>query len=198
MKSADGIRRWCVVAQTTLCLLFGEAARAATGPEETVLDKEGLAHILATIEPWPSEAAEYNTTNWDRLISAAKLVQKCDPATVEKALRERDRDRFTQGSEQSTNRSEEEGKLVLLMRVIFQLPEGEKATPDVTYEATGNFGHLNSDGTINFCWPVSWTGGKPKLVSENIMSKGIQPLYKSAEEYSFFRGRYPMRNLSKL
>jgi hypothetical protein len=56
----------------------------------------------------------------------------------------------------------------------------------------------NSDGTINYTWPISWKGGNPKLVSGRTSLEGVNTLYDAAGEYDYFRARYPLRALKDL
>jgi hypothetical protein len=90
---------------------------------------------------------------------------------------------------------EKDGKIFLLMRAVFSLPESATSRPRF-YPWHENHTEENPDGTVNVAWPLSWKSGSPRLVSGETEIQGVINLYLPAEEYNYFLRHYPMRMLT--
>jgi hypothetical protein len=187
-------------------------------PKLAVLNCRELDDLLTTISPWPPEGVpaskEYSRTNWNRLLTLAKYVKGCEPESVIKALTEYenrspfrkaiiDLDKLSDHTlpQFDANAFEkligEDAKLFLLMRVVFALPEHAPSRPRF-YPWHENHTDINPDDTVNVSWPITWTNGRPELMSGDPGIQGVVDLYLPAEEYSYFLRHYPMRDLTSV
>jgi hypothetical protein len=173
------------------------------GRASTTLSVAHLEALMRPIEPWPGWGTNYSRSNWVLLVAAAKVIQGSSAATVGKAL-----ERYQMGN--STNRDlqplskelDNDTKLYLLMRVVFDLPEAlqlpKKRLPFAFGCWAGLFlkqdGETNTDGTFNLAWPIRWNRGHPALLAGWIGYEG--PRYHAAGEYHYFRQKYRFRDLS--
>jgi len=189
--------RWCneILILWLICRLVPSGA-AATTPSKNFGQQE-LRNLLVRIETWPDGLPRYGESAWRKLIAGAKAIQQCDPVAVQRALKE-----FQ--SRPATNSPEElddDKKLFLLMRVIFELPEREPSPTNEWRTVFAGYvtmlGEYNGDGTINVAWPLSWRKGKPLLLSGCIGIQGVNARYCVWKEYEYFRSKYPMRDLHK-
>ena len=153
-----------------------------------------LRHLLDAFErvnAWPGQAVpfpwsdpvHYSETNWNTLVSSAKILQQNDPKIVEQAL-----ENF-QKTHQSVS---DDSKLFLILRVAFDLPES------VSPGAILRFGGwLDASGSgnmeTNAAWPISWNTSSPKLVAGFTLFEGSR--YDARLEYQYFLKKYAMRNL---
>jgi hypothetical protein len=178
----------------------------ASSAEDTNLSQARLKIMLKTVEPWPCLDTNYPSTNWAQLVAAAKIFQKSSPSTVEQALRQYQMGGATNGEFQRFNdeQLDNDTKLYLLMRVVFDLPETVPANTKqiiVFGYWSGRWlkenGEMNSDGTINLAWPIRWNHGHPELIGGCIGLQGVDTRYDAGAEYQYFRGKYPYRNLSE-
>jgi len=216
-----------LAALTLVVLSCSSYRHLASPPQQALLTDKQLNKLLAEIAPWPDGSTSYSNASWKHLISAAKYVQECDPASIEKTLfdyqnasvfdrgvirldKTNDDDQVLTalrlkfaGSEKKI---EDDGKLLLLMRTVFDLPErapvGQKVnffgwTIPAKNVSNGKviYSDENRDGTINIAWPIVWNGGKPKLLSGETSLQGVVDVYNVLGEYKYFRARYTMRNL---
>jgi hypothetical protein len=184
-------------------------------PKLSPLDDKKLSDLLATIDPWPSGNLKYSKVSWEHMFSAAKYIRGCDPESVFKTLHTYEnkypyrRAQFDldslPGHKLPSNSSEELGKLdktieedtkiFLLMRVLFNLPEHATSRPRF-YPWHENHTDLDSNGTVNVAWPITWKSGNPQLVTGETGIQGVVDLYLPAEEYDYFLRHYPMRELT--
>src|SRR4030095_6367121 len=90
----------------------------------------------------------------------------------------------------------EQGKVFLLLRVIFDLPEHAEAGRKFSFaDWTRARTDENSDGTVNLAWPISFASGTPRLVAGR---EGNAGSYSPRNEYTFLRYQFPMRDLSRV
>jgi hypothetical protein len=159
------------------------------------LDQQRFADLLAKINPWESGRKEdFKTQDWDRLVVAARTMQKFAPSSVQNVLQE-----------WQTNYAEQvkfnwSNKLYLLFKVMFNLPEHAPAREQFGFGAWiqqkfPGESSINSDGTINLAWPISWNDGKPRLVSGFQGYEG--PPYRPAAEFDYLLKHFKYRDLSK-
>jgi hypothetical protein len=192
----------CIIA--ILCLASG--CYTARSTSSTGLDPSKLAALLAQVDPWPGTQTNYSADSWTRLILAAEVVQDSRPQDVETAFYDYQLEGCIDGEFQVCpyRKTEEDTKLFLLLRVVFDIPEavsnhGQQVTffgPWVGRWMPPN-GEISSDGhTINLCWPLKWQSGYPVLVSGWKAIQGVDARYNAKTEYRFLRHRYRMRDLS--
>ena len=159
------------------------------------LNKYALEKALAEIDPWPNWSTNYSRTNWIRLVAMAKVLQQSSPEMVEAALSNYQSQRSNLMDESVIR---DDGKLYLLMRVLFDLPESAPMGNGARYFAgwISQRTEVNSDGTVNLAWPITWNRGHPELISGCIGLQGINARYQAAAEYDYFYHKYKMRDLS--
>jgi len=164
------------------------------------LKEQRLEELLAPIEQWPSGmTTNYSRSGWERLVSAAKVIQTSNPNSVEKSLLRCQWKGCANGNFQLANerQAENDRKLLLLIRVVFDVSEAVPAHE--LHEFAGwipTKSLFNPDGTANQAWPIKWNRGYPTLVSGFIGIQGIDARYNAAKEFHYFQSRYPLRDLS--
>lgn len=141
-----------------------------------------LEHIL----PWPDYATNYPKTSWEALVSAAVVMQRGDPQLVESALCDYQRIH-------DNGARNDDSKLLLLMRVAFDLPETRPLEHGVWF---GGWRDLSGSDNMktNAAWPISWNSGKPILVVGFTLFEGQR--YDAGAEFRYFVRKYPARNLA--
>jgi hypothetical protein len=174
------------------CFLLGGCSGLGTGdlPARTAEAKFGSAE-LGSIDPWPESSPEADDrVAWEKVIRAAATLQRTDPPAVAATLRK---------YQQEHTRNKEDGKLLILLRVAFAVPESlprSERGDDEWFGGWMTFGaDLNKDGTYNLAWPLEWNTGMPKLAGP---LPGIQGRrYDAAGEYTYFLSRFKFRKLPK-
>ena len=147
-----------------------------------------VQHAVKGIEPWPA-STNYSEAGWARLLKAARVVQKGEPRLVDEALVD-----YLASFQQEPNQlAVEQGKVFLLLRAVFDLPE-HSAAGRLTFDnwTRGNT-DVNTDGTFNLSWPLIWQQGQPRLVSGCSGSAGS---YSVRNEYTYLRYHFRYRDLS--
>jgi hypothetical protein len=181
-----------IVAATFLGILSTLGQVHTTGQK---LTPDQIERALIGVDPWPSfySGVPWSSASWDNLLRAAKMIQTCDRQSVMEAL--------TDFQRQQHGANMVDGKLFVLMRILFQLPE--HAPLDKRFAFGGWITHrdpavsdLHGDGTVNLAWPIMWTNGRPRLVSGFQGLQG-QP-YDAAREFRYLIDQYPMRALPHL
>ncbi len=146
-----------------------------------------LAQAFRKIEPWPA-TTNYSTDAWKRLVKAARAFQKADQNIAGIVLAEH----FERFSNQPHQLAVEQGKALLLLRVMFDIPEQPDEEPGKQSSALNSSSAAGRSST----WPLKWEGNRPRLVSgfPNV------PVFRQsvADEYTALRYRYKYRDLSKL
>ena len=170
-------------------------------PESLPGRLRSFTEIIEHLDPWPDDPGpdppppfqkrplyyekrplHYADTNWSALVSAAKLVQQGAPSVVEDVLR---------GFQELHYSTASDSKLLLLMRVAFDLPEDRPLGRRVGF---GGWVHLNDSFRTNAAWPILWNSGNPRLVVGFVGLQGRR--YDAAAEYRDFEGRFPKRDLT--
>lgn len=147
-----------------------------------------IVQIVDSVRPWSSEAT-YGPADWDRIIKIARIFQNLHEETITNAL-----DRFSfQIKKNFQGDYLEDSKPFLLLRVMFELPENAPRS-----ERTGGGwvtfnSDINSDGSVNQNWPISWKNGKPSMVSRYLGYQGIP--YNPKLDYLKLNGRFKKRML---
>jgi hypothetical protein len=88
---------------------------------------------------------------------------------------------------------EDESKVFILMRVVFDLPVSALESECLSFKGWTNWPLPDAAGHVNLSWPVEWRYGKPSLLAHYEGSEGVP--YGAAEEYEYFRARFPFRRL---
>jgi len=160
--------------------------------EQAVYAKWKLKRQLTKLEPWTS-STNYSPAGWKQLVETAKSFQKVTPKLASDALNEH----LNRYSRKADQLAVEQGKVFLLLRVIFELPESVSAAQRLTFARWPQArSDTNANGTVNLSWPLSWQQGKPQLIAGREGSAG--PNYSPAEEYAYLRYRFKYRDLSKI
>lgn len=149
-----------------------------------------LAKLLNRVEPWPNQnvpwphAIEYSHASWAALVSAAKVMQESNPQFMERTLR---------GYQRVHDRSSDDSKLLLVLRVAFDLPETRPLEKRVGF---GGWRDLTDSDNMktNAAWPISWNSGHPKLIVGFTLFEGER--YDAATEFTYFANKYPARDLT--
>ncbi len=156
------------------------------------MDAPELAKLLRRMDAWPVGSVQYTAEGWNNLIAAAKVLQRSDPQSVRIAMRDCQQAAGLSFVDQITT----DGKLFLLMRAAFELPERATVSQAVTYTGWKTGGtELNGDLTINLSWPLAWNGGHPQLVASFDGARDYRARYDAAREFTVFLNRFPMRRL---
>jgi hypothetical protein len=189
--------RWLI----WFCFLIGAISRSTQAEPSVsngpfVLTGHRLAELMASVEEWSSDA-NYSQDGWSKLIRAAKIIQTNTPESVEKALFDYQMNDSRHGDfeNMTVHALGNDGKLFLLMRVVFELPERAATEPTRFGEWIGNERAKNRNGTFNLAWPLRWHDGHPVLTYGCIGIQGYKVRYKAREEYRYFRDTFPKRNL---
>lgn len=152
-------------------------------------DSEPPQYLLAAfraLPPWRYDRG-FSAEDWERYAYAARLVQNSEPDRVEDALR-----RFLDEADGFTG-AENETRLFLLLRFVFDLPESAPSEQRRTFKGWVNWPAPDAEGNVNLSWPVSWRTGEPTLISRFEGSEG--PRYAAVEEYRHLLGHFPFRDL---
>jgi hypothetical protein len=152
-------------------------------------DSAAVQDLLAAfraLPPWHSDRG-FSDEDWQRYLDAAHLVQHSEPADVEHALA-----RFLDEADGFTG-VENETRLFLLLRVVFDLPERVPAGERRVFKGWVNWPEPDAEGNVNLSWPVSWQGGRPVLLARFEGADG--PRYGAGEEYRHLFASAPVREL---
>jgi len=151
-----------------------------------------LVEVLRSLPPWRG-VSDFDDTDWDAYIGAARLVQQADPDAVGAAL-----DEFAaevRRLDENYPGYEQESKPFLLLRVVFALPESVPVAQRFSYKGWSNWPDADDRGEVDPGWPVAWRAGRPRLLASYAGSEG-QP-YPAATEYRFLRETFPYRDLGR-
>ena len=160
--------------------------------EQTVYLKWKLKRQVRKIEPWTA-STNYSAAGWTQLAKTARAFQNVTSKLAAETLNEH----LKHCAGKPDQLSVEQGKVFLLLRAVFDLPENASAGQRLTFAswARGRSG-LNPDGTVNLAWPLSWSQGKPRLVAGCEGAAGGS--YSARDEYAFLRYKFKYRDLAKV
>jgi len=147
-----------------------------------------LTAAFRTLAPWTA-ADELSSAEWDRYVAVAGEVERADPTDVERAL-----DEFL-GERSGFDAAEDETRVFLLLRVVFDLPEKAAASERRPFKGWVNWPPPDPTGNVSLSWPVTWDEGRPALVAPYEGSEG-RP-YAAVAEYRHFLESYPFRRLAR-
>jgi hypothetical protein len=183
-------RHWLFTFVIVLCqTCFLTEGRAQDTPS-LKLDHHEFAERLEALKPWGG--ADYTKDGWDRLVSLGMLVQRMDPNEVSSAIHE-----FltTVHNPSETGFVGQNTKLLLLLRIVFDLPERFPAERRFFGEGflTVPF-EWKAPRRVSVSWPIAWNLGRPQLLAICLGKCGSP--YDAAAEYRYFHSRYRLRDLS--
>jgi hypothetical protein len=149
-----------------------------------------LKRAVARIEPWTT-STNYSPRGWTRLVVAANVFQKADPKLAGPALGQY----LDACNSKPDQLAAARGRIVLLLRAVFELPETASAGERMSFVSWTRAGaDVNADGTANPSWPLAWKDGRPQLLAGN---DGLNAGNCSVqEEYVSLRYRHPYRALA--
>jgi hypothetical protein len=148
-----------------------------------------LATAFRTLAPWSAAADDLSSAEWDRYVAVAGEVERADPAEVDNALDE------LLGDGSGFEAEDDETRLFLLLRVVFDLPETARESERRSFKGWVNWPPPDANGNVSLSWPITWEAGRPALVSPYEGSEG-RP-YAAVAEYRHFLASYPFRALSR-
>lgn len=149
-----------------------------------------LKRLFRNVEPWPA-STNYTAEGWARLVKAARALQAADPKLAGDAMAAVLRD----AAGDPAQLPQAQGKLLLLLRVAFDLPESVTGEQRLAFTAwTRSPLVTNLDGSVNLAWPLTWNQGNPRLVAGCPGPAGGD--YPVADEYAFMRYHFRTRDLS--
>lgn len=187
-------------------------ADEATNHSDRILLNADLDRLLQDIAPWPDGETTYSDRSWRSLISAAKYIQGCDPASVESTLIEYEHKTYVDkaspppnsgvdyyknaGLPQYVKRLEDDSRLLLLMRMVFNLPDHNPSN-GIQYFGWKSFAE-RKDGTTDLNWPIRWENDLPVLASGMTGMQGVVDVYNVVGEYKYFSKKYHFRSLDHI
>jgi hypothetical protein len=128
--------------------------------------------------------------DWGQYLEAARLVQPAERGDVERALA-----RFLDEAAGLAG-VENETRLFLLMRVVFDLPDRAPVNQRRVFKGWVNWPAPDAEGHVNLSWPVGWREGRPVLLAPYEGAEG--PRYAAVEEYRHLLDHFPLRRLSQV
>jgi hypothetical protein len=120
--------------------------------------------------------------------AAARLVQSSQPAEVRRALADFQDQADPSGIDNQT-------RLFLLMRFVFDLPEHAPAADRHIFWGWVNWPEPDATGHVNLAWPLSFAGGRPVLLDRFKGAEGS--LDGAVEEYQDLLARFPFRTQAR-
>jgi len=149
-----------------------------------------LKRMVWKIEPWTA-SPNYSAAGWTHLVKTAKAIQGMDHKLAEAAL-----DAHLRGfANKPAELADEEGKVFLLLRVVFDVRESGSAAQRFAFAGwTRGPSELNPDGTLNLAWPLAWNQGRPRLVAGRSGPEGSR--YAVGDDYAYLRYHFSRRDLS--
>ena len=88
---------------------------------------------------------------------------------------------------------ENETRLFLLLRVIFDLPHCSHVSKRRTFKGWYNWPEPDQNYSVNLSWPIKWKQGKPALAAHFVGANGHR--YAAVDEFNFLLQNYPLRRL---
>lgn len=146
----------------------------------------GLVDAFGELTPWTAAPA-LSPAQRDRYVAVAAAVQRHEPAAVERAIGDFLSRRSGPGN------SEDETRIFLLLRVVFELPEHVPADERASFKGWVNWPAPAPDGTVSLAWPIAWAADGPVVVAPYEGFEG--PEYAAVEEYRHLLERHPLRAL---
>lgn len=170
-----------------LLLWIGGCVVQQAGP---AYSKWRLKQTIASIVPWPAAASDYKPADWQKLVNAARALQKADSTLATRLISER----LEKSSDKPGELADDQTRIFLLMRMTFNLPQKSQQPGQFGFEQwSRNNTDINPDGTANMAWPILWNDGKPQLAAGR-PGKLAGP-FDAKNEFTLLRFKYPQRDL---
>jgi hypothetical protein len=171
---------------------------AAKNPAKLLVAE--IMRMIHSIRPWPSveDSCGYTESDWDRLVATARILQNADPTRLEDALSSYVTHYYT-SFEDDVDMVAEWSKPLLLLRVMFDLPESEDLTKyhPIGCMGFGGFGwkavREEMEVPRTLATPVTFRNGRPELTAKRAGYSG--PPYQVQDEYRFFFDNFEVRKL---
>ncbi len=145
-----------------------------------------LSEAIAELAPW-THAGDLPGAEWRRYIDTGGQVQRAAPDEVEHAIA------GVLGDSSGPDATEDETRVFLLLRVVFDLPERAPVQERDSFKGWVNWPAPAPDGTVSLAWPLHWDQDGPHLVAPYEGFEG--PEYAAVEEYRHLLARFPFRPL---
>jgi len=158
----------------------------AAESDQRQLTQERLATAMRPVKHWPFTTEKYSSEDWSNLVNTAKIIQQCDPNSVEKTLKDWEAWRIKDFPSDFLNAT----KVMLTLEVVFDLPENIQASELHPYS------NPNQDGTFNLAWPIVWNAGRPGF-AEAAPHSYNGAVYPASDLFRWYRSKYKLRDLSK-
>jgi hypothetical protein len=157
-------------------------------------DTGDVMRRIAKIKPCPavSDSEDYGEDAWSYLITLAHDFQRIHPILLEAAFRDYCI-HYQTAFEEGVDSLAEWSKVLLLLRIMFVLPENE-TTNDWPPHGFGFAEKGNYTGVpTTLATPIRWTDGKPSMYAA--LSTYSGPPYDGGEEYRFLVEHFEYRDL---
>lgn len=148
--------------------------------------EQELVNALHNLKAWGSQY-EFNEEDWENYKKTAKIMQKNKSCIVQVF------EQFMNETLLLPFSSEEESKLFLLLRIIFDLPELDDVKDFRPFKGWVNWPDYTNENKVNLSWPLRWKDNKPQLIANYEGSMGLP--YQALDEYNYFLGKYPFRKI---
>ena len=130
--------------------------------------EEELIGHFRPLHAWTTEP-RFHPQSWKRYIEVARIVQNTDSALVEFALH-----RFiTEAVRAKQLNDQDESKVFLLMRVVFDLPRSAPVEKRFSFKGWVNWPDPDENNRVNLGWPILWTDEGPRLLAGYEGSMGL-------------------------
>lgn len=143
-----------------------------------------LLASLRRLPPWRRNAG-FSARDISAYEEAARLVQGAAPKEVQEALA------TFQIQADLSAWIDNETRLFLLMRFVFDLPESAPAAERHIFWGWVNWPEPGQGGQVNLSWPFSFASGRPVLLAGFEGAEGACDA--AVEEYRDLLARFPFR-----
>lgn len=195
----------CALALVSVCVIYlALRSRSSVNPAMSVPNGHKIARVLgdantnesddstrdqfkALVElpDWPSDNAP---ESWAPYVVAAQRFQESARDVQRTVIQQ-----VMATSQSPWDANERAYRLLLLLRVVFDLPERAPASERRVYLPCHDVPQPDSDGMVSIAWPLSWTQSGPCVVSRCARTSG--PPYLPLRELEHFQNNYKYRVL---
>lgn len=168
-------------------LIATKSKRLGNSEPDLATGVKRLEQGMKQVSEWGS-TSDYPEDSWRRLRVVARELQSYSPKFAKDVI---SRYQASDNGQYGKEDFQKDGKLYLLMRVMFKLPEQSREShvlfggwmmPQGSYE----HGELHNLG-----WPVTWKSGNPALESGYFGLQGSR--YNATAEFDYFQSKYSFR-----